>query len=198
MTMKKYRFEPGCFVTSDTHFFHENIIKYSNRPFDNVDDMNEGLISAWNARIGPENTVYHLGDVAMGKRIGKDQSNLVNILNRLNGKIILVRGNHDDHLKDNVLSRFDSVEHYINARTPVKNQKGRTVMCVMFHFAQTVWAGSHHDSWALFGHSHGSLPETGMKSFDVGVDTVANCGPYSYEEIEARMSKLINMSVDHH
>lgn len=78
------------YFTSDTHFFHKNIIEYCDRPFLNVEMMNEGLIEKWNRRVLPEDTVYHIGDVSFGK-FGPTQE----IIKRLNGHKILIKGNHD-------------------------------------------------------------------------------------------------------
>ena len=54
--------DPKIFVTSDTHWFHNNIIKYSNRPWEDVDLMSEALIRNWNNVVGEKDIVYHLGD----------------------------------------------------------------------------------------------------------------------------------------
>ena len=78
-------------VTSDTHFGHENIIRYSQRPFHNVWEMDECMIERWNAVVKPGDKVYHLGDVWMGK--GEEA---YKNLRRLNGKKRLILGNHDD------------------------------------------------------------------------------------------------------
>ena len=78
------------FFTSDTHFNHESILKYTKRPWATVPEMNEGLIELWNQTVGPEDIVYHLGDFAMGQRVL-----IPEVLARLNGRIILVQGNHD-------------------------------------------------------------------------------------------------------
>lgn len=79
------------FFTSDTHFNHANVIKYCTRPFDSVEEMNREMITRWNAVVGPEDTVYHLGDFALGKA-----SEWPIIFRQLNGgKKILIRGNHD-------------------------------------------------------------------------------------------------------
>lgn len=75
---------------SDTHFGHLNIIKYSNRPFKDVSHMNEVLIGNWNEVVAPNDTVYHLGDVALG-----DKSLWESVFSRLNGYKVLVVGNHD-------------------------------------------------------------------------------------------------------
>lgn len=78
------------FFTSDTHFGHRNIIKYANRPFKDVEHMDEILIRNWNDTVGPDDTVFHLGDVALGS-----WERWHNILTRLSGYKILVVGNHD-------------------------------------------------------------------------------------------------------
>jgi calcineurin-like phosphoesterase family protein len=79
------------FFTSDTHFNHANVIKYCVRPFASIEEMNRVMIERWNAVVGPEDTVYHLGDFAMGK-----PSEWPAFLRQLNGaKKILIRGNHD-------------------------------------------------------------------------------------------------------
>ena len=76
--------------TSDTHFGHANIIKYCNRPFANPDEMNEAIIANWNNVVGEDDTVFHLGDVALGKWADWD-----GILTQLHGHKILVVGNHE-------------------------------------------------------------------------------------------------------
>lgn len=78
------------FFTSDTHFGHENILRYCDRPFSGVDHMNESLIRNWNNMVAPTDVVFHLGDVALGPWDRWDS-----ILTRLNGYKILVVGNHD-------------------------------------------------------------------------------------------------------
>ena len=80
-------------VTSDTHFCHENIIQYCGRPFANAELMNECLIDNWNSVVKPGDKVYHLGDVAMGNG---SREQLPAIMAKLNGSKRLVVGNHDD------------------------------------------------------------------------------------------------------
>lgn len=76
------------FVCSDMHFGHANIIKYCNRPFRDVDHMDEALIENWNEVVRPGDLVYHLGDFCWGADATKYTS-------RLNGDIVNIRGNHD-------------------------------------------------------------------------------------------------------
>lgn len=80
----------ATWFTSDTHFGHSRIIELCNRPFNSVIEMNERLVRNWNELVGPEDTVYHLGDVALGPI---DQS--LGYISRLMGRKILILGNHD-------------------------------------------------------------------------------------------------------
>jgi len=80
----------STFFTSDTHFYHENIIKYCSRPFSSVDEMNKAMIDNWNNVVGKNDIVWHLGDFCFGKK-----DNIMEIFPKLNGKINLVMGNHD-------------------------------------------------------------------------------------------------------
>lgn len=76
--------------TSDTHFFHSNIINYCKRPFVNAEEMNEYIIKQWNSVVEPQDEVYHLGDFAFGTK-----EEITKIVSQLNGRIYLVKGNHD-------------------------------------------------------------------------------------------------------
>jgi calcineurin-like phosphoesterase family protein len=80
------------FFTSDTHFGHENIIKYCKRPFANAKEMDKVLVQNWNKVVGPDDLVYHLGDFAVGGGPAGPY------LDQLNGKIILIHGNHDERI----------------------------------------------------------------------------------------------------
>ena len=78
-----YKFDGSkVYFTSDTHFYHSNIIGFCKRPFKNVEDMNETLIENWNRVVGQDDIVFHLGDFCMG-----GSHEWTKILNRLNGKI---------------------------------------------------------------------------------------------------------------
>ena len=83
------------FVISDTHFGHTNSwekFKLADgsplRPFTSTEEMDETMIERWNAKVKPQDTVYHLGDVVINKKY-------LNLVERLNGRKILIRGNHD-------------------------------------------------------------------------------------------------------
>ena len=77
------------FFTSDLHFNHANVIKYCSRPFKSVEEMNEQLILRWNSVVGPDDTVYCLGDISLAFKP------IETISPRLMGNKLLVPGNHD-------------------------------------------------------------------------------------------------------
>jgi len=81
------------FVTADQHWFHKNIIRYCNRPFASVEQMNYEMIKRWNAKLGRSDTVIHLGDFAL---VGKNWNKLTWLRQNLNGNIKLLCGNHDN------------------------------------------------------------------------------------------------------
>lgn len=101
------------FFTADLHFFHENIIKHTQRPFHTVDEMNRTLIRKWNERITPEDEVYILGDFTMK---GPDIAS--SVLYSLKGKKHLIRGNHDSFVDKAGFdqSLFVSVRDYMELK----------------------------------------------------------------------------------
>lgn len=80
------------FIISDTHFGHEAIIRYCNRPFTSVEEMDQTMIKRWNETVSNNDIVIHLGDFAL---CGKDKTR--EIIQKLNGKKILIMGNHDNY-----------------------------------------------------------------------------------------------------
>ena len=90
------------FFTSDTHLGHKNIIPLANRPFSSVEEMNETIISRWNYMVRPTDTVYHLGDVALGTI-----AESLPLVKRLNGRKMLIIGNHDRIFAANKVRHID-------------------------------------------------------------------------------------------
>ncbi len=95
-------------VISDTHFNHNNIIKYCDRPFKDADEMNWIMVENWNKVVKPQDKVYHLGDVYMGSGFSREYT--VNLLSKLNGHKRLILGNHDNG-KDQILQNaFEKID----------------------------------------------------------------------------------------
>lgn len=164
----------NIFFTSDTHFGHANIIRYCNRPFKDVTEMNETIISNWNNKVKANDIVYHLGDFCFGS-----SHDAVNIINRLNGSIHLIKGNHEKAAL-NIKNRFASIRD-------VDTFKIDKYEIFMSHYAHRVWNKSHRGTWHLYGHSHGTLPDDPRSlSFDIGVDC-HNFQVLSFEEVKQIM-----------
>ena len=182
------------FFTADTHFGHYNIIKYCKRPFKTIDDMNNTIINNWNKVVNNKDLVYHLGDFSLRQ----NKKNEINdILNALNGQIFLIKGNHDQtkQLSKKIKQRFIAIKdiHTVKIQDDEinTNQKHHIMLC---HYPIRNWDGQFHDSWHLYGHSHGMLEEDQEKmSFDVGVDC-NNFYPFSYEDVKLRMLKKIKVN----
>jgi calcineurin-like phosphoesterase family protein len=166
------------FFTSDTHFRHRNIIKHDGRPYSSADEMNAALIANWNSKVQSNDTVFHLGDVGVGAAKA-----LREILDRLNGRIYLIKGNHDDSATRAVCrDRFEWIKDYYFATF-----RNGEIKIALFHYALRVWDRCHRGSWHLYGHSHGRLPpEDGRLCFDIGVNSW-NYYPLSFDEVCAKM-----------
>ena len=172
------------FFTSDTHFDHKNIIKYCNRPFSSVQEMNQGLINNWNSVINPDDIVFHLGDVSFG-----GNTNLINYISQLNGHIILIKGNHDRKLQQSICDKlFD-----YSCQQLTLNIDGITVF--LNHFPFLCFSGTYKTdkSIQLFGHIHSGPLSSGpdidrfnkygvYNQYDVGVDN-NHYKPISWNEI---------------
>jgi len=179
------------FITSDQHWGHAGIIMLSTwRSFKNVNHMNEHMIEAWNKRVGPNDLVYHLGD--MFWHINEAKA----ILPRLNGKIKLFRGNHDWWL-DEVITRHDGdiwanklevipAPEHGNAILRVKINKTKIWLC---HYPLRAWEGSFGGAMHCYGHCHGTIEKERLpRSMDMSVD-VAGYEPWTIEEVWEHLSK---------
>ncbi len=156
------------FFTADLHFYHKNIIKYINRPFDNVINMNNHYIKKWNAVVDKKDNIYVIGDFAFTGR-----NNIEKLLRKLNGIKHLIIGNHDDKRSINA-NGWKS----INNLKQIKIEGQTIILC---HYGLRFWNKSHYGSWCLYGHSHGKS-EAINNSFDVGIDVWDK--PLSFEEVK--------------
>lgn len=175
------------FFTSDTHFFHKNIIEYCNRPFSNVEEMNEGIINLWNEVVPKDGIVFHLGDVCFG---GKTR--LEAVVPRLNGDIYLIRGNHDVKNIPPYLFKevHDQLMIKVTGDEEIPEQK-----IFMHHFPFLTWPEKEQGCWQLFGHTHQNdlqdcsyLKTQSVGQLNVGLDN-NNCKPFTFEDIKIRITK---------
>ncbi len=238
------------FFTADTHFSHANIIKHAKRPYLNkaeqqicdeahsdnpswdqwqawqdlklssetVEKHDEDLIRKWNNKVGKTDRVYHLGDFAWGS-----VDRIKRLVDRLNGSITLVLGNHDRRIIRNaggVQNVFKKVVEYLEISVPDQDASKGNRNIILSHYSHTVWNKHHYGSWHLYGHSHGQLKEPkfcsqcGNKleptfncifcgfiakgaSIDVGVD-VHGYTPLSYDDVKKHLSSHAPQTLDQH
>lgn len=159
------------FVTSDTHFFHANIIKHCERPFSSVEAMNRHMVEAWNTVVKPLDTVWFLGDFCMKCSTGQAQE----VLTALNGTKHLIVGNHD-YPKIKELPGWASVRE-------------RLVYggVYMDHYPVEDWPGRFMGIVHLHGHSHGQTKKM-PRRLDVGVDT-NNFTPLNLRDVIASLQR---------
>lgn len=152
----------NTFFTADLHFGHANIIDYCRRPFRNVDHMNEMLIENYNRVVGVNDKCYILGDVGFMK-----VDALYALLCRLNGRKVLIAGNHDEKIMEN-REMFCAVFEEIHEFLQIRVNDVRFVLC---HYPLLAWPRGI----MLHGHCHGTAKyptnNYGAKHIlDVGVD----------------------------
>ena len=103
---------PAVFLVSDTHFGHAGVCRFLRadgvtklRPWDDPNEMDEAMVKIWNERVRPNDKVYHLGDVVINRRC-------LNILYRLNGDKVLIKGNHDIFKLEDYTQHFRDIRAY--------------------------------------------------------------------------------------
>ena len=161
------------FFTSDTHFGHRNIIKYCERPFSCIEEMDDALIANWNRVVGKDDIIFHLGDFAMG-----GSAEWSRLLHKLNGRIYLILGNHE-----------------------LINVKGQRIY--LNHYPFLCYGGAYRNTWQLYGHVHTGPANRGLDAprlkmmlptqYDVGVDN-NNYIPVSFEQVKRSIRKQIELS----
>lgn len=160
--------------TSDTHFNHKNILNFTNRPFTSIEEHDESLIQMWNEMVRPNDRVYHAGDFSFGS-VQKTKE----ILQRLNGQIYLILGNHDNNIYSN--------KQFFVSITAYKEIKVDKQKIILFHYPIAEWNKAHYGSWHLYGHVHGSNNIEG-KALDIGIDgPISNFKLLTFDQIRNYM-----------
>lgn len=132
------------FYISDLHIGHANAIMFDNRPFADVEEMNNTIIENWNSRVKNTDTVYILGDFIWGK-----ESEWHLFLKCLAGNKILIRGNHDPR------QFSDTTKNMIQEITNLKEIKDMGKHIIMCHYPMPFFrAGFSNSSYMLYGHVH--------------------------------------------
>lgn len=192
--------EDKLFFTSDTHWGHSNIIRFCNRPYESVEEMNEKLIENWNNVVPEDGIVFHLGDFAFG-----GYPLWKSVCERLNGKKHLIVGNHDmKNLRAGAEALFDSVNIQLQL-----NIDGRAVYLNHYPFLcyGGAWRNADNAVWQLFGHVHSGPDSAGKDSdrlnhmfpyqYDVGVDN-NNYAPISWTTVQEKIAYQVEHGIQVH
>lgn len=155
------------FFIADTHFGGDRILAYENRPFDNVQQMNEALIENWNKTVTDEDIVYHLGDFC-------NDGKYEDYLKQLNGHIRLVKGNHD--IESNAFYRECGFEEVYDCPIILNN------FWILSH--EPLYVNTHMPYANIFGHVHGSplYKDFSTQHFCVSVERI-DYTPIAFKEV---------------
>lgn len=190
----------GIWFVSDLHFGHKNILRFCNRPWETVEEMNEGLIANWNSVVKDGDIVFDLGDFAFAPN-----SKWKEILGRLKGHHYLILGNHDDSRwpGDKVMELFAGVYNQLYLKIDNKHH------VYLNHYPFLCYGGAWRDPEnaviQLFGHVHSGPKSSGKDSdrlvnlfpyqYDVGVDN-NNYTPVSWEEVKSIINNRVHKGMD--
>lgn len=148
------------YLTSDTHFHHKNILNFESRPYETVEEMTESMIEKWNDQITDKDIVYHLGDLCLG-----NQEQTIEILKRLKGKIILIKGNHDFSKHYKKINQLELLHEYHEVGIILNYNKHQMWLT---HYPFEI--GLRPRKWSIHGHIHGE-ESSWDNQINVGVDS---------------------------
>lgn len=207
--MTKVGVRRGIFFTSDLHIGHANIIRFSNRPFRDVDHMHEVLVNNYNSVVGVDSTCYFLGDVGI-----TNTPTFSEVISKMNGRKVLILGNHDGGVNKMYDAGFDVVLH--GATLLIAGQVVTLTHCPLLgiprenldgipHVAGENWHGESREKMRKFSthyrgqfHLHGHIhsPNGGRsqpvlgRQMDVGVDA-NNYRPVSLSQVEGWIARTL-------
>lgn len=167
------------FFTSDLHFNHDREFIYGPRGFKTVQEMNGALIRNWNETVGKDDDIYVLGDFFLGT----DYEYIKEVLNKLNGRIHLVSGNHDTPSKITEYTNWNNIVEIADALR-IKYKKREFFLCHYPVLTASLEQDSNRAVINLFGHTHSKdkFYEDRPYMYNVAVDANDN-KPVEIEEI---------------
>ena len=145
------------FIISDLHLDHANIIRYCNRPFDDIHQMNSEMVSRWNHIVGKYDTVYYLGDLVYSRSKGR---NIAGWMHKLNGIKVNIWGNHDKFLKCKlpylVINFNGESILLVHSPNPEDSHNKETLAHTGICQLLKEWKETHN--WIIHGHYHNNDP----------------------------------------
>lgn len=170
------------YYTADLHLGHKNIIQYENRPYQDVEEMDTALIANWNSVVNNEDEVYVLGDFCF-----KGATKAIEYLEQLNGRICLIRGNHDHFMsQDSFIEYLYSIDDKLICLWDYAHVTDGPHNLVLCHYPILHWEGKEQGWYHLYGHVHSyrDCSAMGDHSYNVGVD-VRGLKPVTLDELIA-------------
>ena len=164
--------------TADLHFGHSNVIKFDNRPFADVDEMDRVMIELWNGRVQPDDTVYIVGDFCYRSEHAADW-----YLRQLKGHKILILGNHDGPIQND-----PQALHYLEGVDKMMHVTDDGKQIQLCHYPIVEWNKYFNGSYHIFGHIHNRREEAFeiMKKKDHALNAgcmINNYMPVSFKEL---------------
>ena len=181
------------YFTSDLHLGHTNVIKFQNRAFKDVEEMNKTLITNYNAVVNRNDICYILGDIAHHTPI----TTVNEMISKLNGKKFLIRGNHDKNYDE---SLFSGIYDVYETSFSIKDFNRHFVL---MHYPLLSWHRANAGAIHLHGHIHsdGSYNKKNYDKhifrYDVGVDA-NNYYPVSVEQIFNHFKDILDSPLEIH
>ena len=156
----KVKDEKSTYLVSDTHFDHKNIIKYCNRPFSSVEEMNEVILNNWKDTINDDDLVFFLGDMAFGRGSKKPKW----WLSQLPGRIVYLKGSHDQGIRP-TSTGLNAISVSLSVIMKVKGLK-------IYLVHDPINIPNDWDGWAIHGHNHNNRPflDIDNKRINVSLD----------------------------
>lgn len=148
--------ERNVFFTSDFHLFHNNVLRFDNRPFADVHEMHKVIEERWNEVVTEDDIVIYLGDLSFARK--EDKAYVEGMMHGLNGEIHFIMGNHDKWEDIKKFTMFKSQQDYLEVRIThmVDGKSVENLFCCM-HYPIFSWNKAHHGSYHVHGHTHGNL-----------------------------------------
>lgn len=172
------------FYTADSHFGHRNILRFCDRPYETIEEMDRDLIARWNGKVTGNDTVYVLGDMFFRSE------NPAEILSRLKGKKHLIVGNHDSSW----MSKVDLEKHFLSVSLMMDLSGGKTGV-TLCHYPLLTWKHAKR-TYMIHGHIHKDTtfeiwPMIASNShiLNAGVD-INNFEPVTFEELLQNNTKF--------
>lgn len=194
----------NIFFTSDYHIGHNNVIRFDNRPFENLHEMHEVMIEKWNSVVNDDSIIFYLGDYIYKGDVATAKW----FSSQIKGRVHFLMGNHDRYKNITSLKRFEKIygddTTLGGATIQVRDQdcKDGWQSIVMCHYPILSWNKQHHSSWHIHGHCHQNLYNNpNMKWFYDNKVIDAGCNgwdytPISYQKVKEVMDLKLVANID--